>query len=187
MDDTTLQQKKQALIQQLDDAREQMRAVLYRVGLNLEIYPTWTIKHILAHLSGWDEACIATIEAFLNGDQFATPAARGVDFYNAHSVETRQELDFDHIRREYEFTRTQYKTLLERLPAEKIDEVVVLPWGERAPIARLITAFADHEAGHAVEIAEIVNKVDAEKAASAPVQDNSATIEAKEENTSETH
>ena len=44
--------EKTHLIQQLDEARAKMRAVLVDIDLRMEIYPGWTIKHVLAYLSG---------------------------------------------------------------------------------------------------------------------------------------
>ncbi len=155
------QPAKQDLLKELDDAREKTRAVLNRVKPNVEIYPTWTIKQVLAHLSGWDEACIASVEALLNNDEGNMPALRGADYYNAQSVETRQTLDYEQVRRECEITRDQLKAAIQKVPEDRLNEIVALPWGGKAPLSMLISAFASHEAEHADEISGLVDAAEA--------------------------
>lgn len=155
--------EKQALLERLDNAREQLNAVLNRVSVQQEIYPTWTIKQLLAHIAGWDEACIAALEAFLAGEQPGTPALRGINYYNAQSVETRQTLDFDHIRREFEATRAQLKALIASVPDERIRDKFVLPWGGDGDMIQMMNIFIHHEIEHAEEIAVLTTKAEEEQ------------------------
>lgn len=161
MNDQNAKQDKQAVLQSLDKAREHIRSVLNRIKLDMEIYPTWTIKHVLAHLSGWDEACIASVEALLNDNEGEMVALRGADFYNAQSVETRQTLDYEQVRRECEITREQLKKVIDRVPEERMRDVVALPWGGKASLYDLLESFAEHEAEHAVEISALIDEAEA--------------------------
>jgi hypothetical protein len=145
-------EKRMRLIQQLDKARQEMRTVLVDIDTQMEIYPSWTIKHVLAHITGWDDVTIAALRAHAVGEEPATPAVRGIDFYNAQTVAEREALSYDHIVKEWELAREQLKAVLEEMPAEKFEETLVFPWGPRGTIAQIVAIFADHEEEHAEEI-----------------------------------
>jgi hypothetical protein len=146
------------LIQQLAQAREKMRAVLADVDTQMEIYPRWTIKHVLAHIAGWDDACIASLRAHVAGDEPGAPAARGIDFYNAQSVETREPLSYDQVVKEWELARGQLETIIHEMPPEKFKERLLFPWGPTGTIARLVAIFAEHEEEHAEEIRKLITR-----------------------------
>jgi uncharacterized protein (TIGR03083 family) len=151
-------EEKERLIRQLDEAREAMRAVLADIDPTLEVYPTWTIKHVLAHITGWDDACISSLRAHAGGNEPPTPAVEGINAYNAQSVATRQALDYRQVVKEWEAARAQLKTVLNEMPPDKFQEPLLFPWGPRGKIARLIAIFAGHEKEHAQEIQELKAK-----------------------------
>jgi len=86
-----------SLIRRLDHARQNMRMTLVDLDPNVELYPAWTIKHILAHIAGWDDATTSSLRAHAGGREPPTPAASGIDEYNAHSVETREVLNYRQV------------------------------------------------------------------------------------------
>ena len=53
------------LLHRLDETRETIEKILPTIDPTLEIYPGWTIKDMLAHMTGWDDATIAALKAFL--------------------------------------------------------------------------------------------------------------------------
>ena len=59
--------EKAKLIQQLDEARAKMRAVLEGIDTRVEIYPTWTIKEVLAHIAGWDDVSASSLRLHAGG------------------------------------------------------------------------------------------------------------------------
>jgi hypothetical protein len=144
------------LIEQLDRARQMMREVVVEIDPNMEIYEGWTIKHLVAHITGWDDSTIASLEAHIAGDAPATPAARGIDYYNSQTVETRQSLDLDHVLREWDFTREQLKQLILEMPDDKFEQTLVVAWGSTGTVKELVDIFAEHEQEHALEIKEIM-------------------------------
>jgi hypothetical protein len=150
------QSDKALLIERLDESRSKLQAILNQIDLQQEIYPTWTIKHLLAHISGWDEACIAAIQAFLGGTEPGTPAVKGIDFYNAQSVETRQYLPYEHVRKEWEATRETFKSLIHQVPDGQIHDDLLTPWGTHSSVIKMVEIFVYHEAQHAKEIEELI-------------------------------
>jgi len=143
------------LIQQLDEARAKMRAVLVDMDTQMEIYPDWTVKQVLAHITGWDDAIIASLRAHAGGDEPGTPASRGIDFYNAQSVAERKALAYDQVVKEWELAREQLKTAIKEMPAERLEEPLLFPWGQVGTIAQLVAIFAHHEEEHAGDIRKV--------------------------------
>jgi hypothetical protein len=156
MEEITMEEKAR-LIQQLDQARETMRAALADVDTQMEIYPTWTIKHVLAHITGWDEATSSSLRAHARGEEPATPAARGIDFYNAQSVATRESLSYEQTFKEWKLAREELKAAINEMPEEIFNEPLLLPWGAIGTIAQVVAIFVDHEEEHAREIQELVS------------------------------
>ncbi len=150
--------EKSRLIERLDQARATMRAVLAIVDTHRSIYPDWTIKEVLAHIAGWDDASAASLRAHALGNEPATPAARGIDYYNAESVSTRETLDYDHVVKEWEMAREELKAAINDMPPDKLNQSMLFPWGDTGTIAQLVAIFAGHEKEHAKEIRELVEQ-----------------------------
>jgi len=148
-------EEKERLIQQLDTARAKMQAVIKDIDLHMEIYAGWTIKHVLAHIAGWDDATASSLRAHAGGDDPATPAVRGIDFYNAQSVATREALTYDHIVKEWMLAREQLKAAITDMPPEKLGQPLLLPWGDTGTTAQVVAIFASHEEEHAEENQQI--------------------------------
>ncbi len=146
------------LIDILVRSRAKMIAHLDVIDKNRKIYPLWTIREMLAHLSGWDDAVIAYLHSLEEGEIPATPAARGIDYYNAETVATREGLDYDHIYREYIETRKTLLKLMENVPEEKISMEYILPWGDRGNLIDMINTFGPHEEEHADDIEKIIHE-----------------------------
>jgi hypothetical protein len=133
-----------------------MRAVVAEIDPRLEIYQGWTIKHVLAHIAGWDDAVIASLRAHLGGQEPGTPAAQGIDFYNAQSVATREALDLEHVIREWELSRDTLTSMVAEMPEAKFQEEFLFPWGERGTVPYLVAIFVHHEREHVGEIRQVM-------------------------------
>jgi hypothetical protein len=150
--------KRDELIGILEHSRAQMLALLTEIDKNRKIYPLWTIREMLAHLTGWDDAVIAFIQSLMAGDIPATPASRGVDYYNAETVATREGLDYDHIYREFIETRKEVLSLLQAVPEDKITAHYILPWGDPGTLVDIINIFGPHEEEHAKDIEKLITQ-----------------------------
>lgn len=143
---------KSALIQRLDEARHNLESVLLRVDKNKQIYPNWTLKQMLDHIAGWDDAVIASLRAHVDGQVPGTPAERGVDYYNEQTVDSRESLDYDHTYREWQASRLLLKQMIRTAPDEKLAQPFVVPWGSTGTISEVIEIFAGHEEEHTADI-----------------------------------
>jgi hypothetical protein len=145
-------EEKAALIHDLDEARQKLQAELLDLDEQMPIYPGWTIKHLLAHLIGWDEASTATLRAYAQGLTPPTLAVGSFDDYNAKSVAAGERLSYDLIAKEWELARDQLKAALLDVPDEKIAEPLLFSWGATGTLRELVTIYAGHEVEHAEEL-----------------------------------
>jgi hypothetical protein len=143
-------EKKTQYLERLDAAHANMQAELVDIDVHMEIYPGWTIKHVLAHIAGWDDA--STMRAHANGSESSVLAAEGIDAYNAQSVATRETLAYEQVAREWELAREQLKSAIDEMPPQKLEAELLFPWGRRGTIAQLVAILANHEDEHAHEI-----------------------------------
>ena len=148
--------EKQMLIGQLDQAHATMQKILDEIEPHREIYPPWTFKEILAHIIGWDEVSEMALRAHAKGEEAGTPAARGIDHYNVHSVSTRESLNYDQIVKEWNLAREQFKQAILELPEEKLPETMLFPWGQTGTAAQIVGIMVHHEIEHAEEIANMI-------------------------------
>lgn len=143
---------RESLSGELDEARARLYGLVKDFDPGLEVYPGWTVKELLAHITGWDDLVIAALEAFMANEPMPMAAITGVDPYNARTVSERSNLPLERIRHEFHATRQVLKDTIWRLPAERYSEIANLPWGDRASIADMIRIFSHHEHEHYAEI-----------------------------------
>ena len=144
--------ERQRLVEQLDEAHEKLRAVLVGIDPAMAMSPTWTVKEVVAHIAGWDDATIEMLRAHVTGDPLDAPDWVTIDHYNAQSVETRRPLSYEQTVREWEQTRTQLRAMIEAMPADKVPEPMEFLWGQSGTVAQLVAIMAHHEADHATKV-----------------------------------
>lgn len=151
---------KTSLIQRLDRARAGLESVIPLLDPAKEIYPNWTLKQMLDHIAGWDDAVIASLHAHIDGHTPGTPADRGIDFYNAQTVSTHESLDFEHTTHEFQGSRLLLKQIIRTMTDEKLTESLVVPWGHKGTVSEIIEIFAEHEETHTADIMRRLEKPD---------------------------
>lgn len=145
----------ESLIAKLDAARAQMQMAIEDFDPEREIYPAWTLRHLLSHIVGWEEAAAISLEAHRDDVNPTLRAFRGIDPYNAESVDTRAELSFEQVRREWLSERARVISRLRELPTEKFEQEMLMPWGQTARPEALIAVLYNHEQEHAADIVKI--------------------------------
>ena len=150
---------KEDYIRRYKAARAEMQEILQLAQGNPTIYQPWRMKEVLDHITGWDDAVIASIKSFLAGEVAATPASRGIDAYNADTVSSREAIPYEVTQREWETSRAELLSLMGRMTDEQLHTPFVLPWGSKGTIEDLVEIFTEHEETHAKEIREIIEKV----------------------------
>jgi hypothetical protein len=150
--------RKEDYITRYENARIEMREILKLAQGNPTIYQPWRMKEVLDHITGWDDAVIASIKSFLSGEIPATPASRGIDAYNADTVSSREAIPYEVTQREWETSRSELLGLLQKMTDEQLHTQFVFPWGSHGTIEDLVEIFTEHEETHATEIREIFEK-----------------------------
>ena len=133
------------LIDELDCARAEMIKLIGELEPQDEVYPGWTVKELLAHVTGWDDLVINTLNLHMTGQAPVISINHGIDYYNATTVSEREALPFEQIVKEYHQTREQLRALLRSIPPEVFDQVIILPWGPKGPVSDFIRIFSHHE------------------------------------------
>jgi hypothetical protein len=143
-----------SLIIKMTAARKRLNTALEKVAPQVEIYPTWQIKQIYDHITGWDELVVASIRAYSRGETPAVTVKHGIDQYNAESVLARRVLALEQSRQAYDFTREQVLQALRAMPPEMLTQRFRAPWGGMCTIASVVKIFVSHETEHAKQIEE---------------------------------
>ncbi|MEP7133601.1 MAG: DinB family protein [Chloroflexota bacterium] len=149
---------KETYIKRYETARAELREILKLAQGNPQIYSPWRMKEVLDHITGWDDAVIASIKSFLVGDVPATPASRGIDAYNLETVASREAIPYEVTQREWEASRAELLKLLGKMTDEQLHTQFGFPWGDSGTIEDLVEIFTEHEETHAKEIREIIEK-----------------------------
>ena len=132
----------------LERSHSQWENLLPHVNPAQELYPGWTIRQLLAHLTGWDENTLATLTAHQNPKAPHAPEANDFDEFNARAVSSREALDLNAVLQEWRTTRLKLVSLLREMPEESYRTTLITSWGERLSVPGLIQVFIDHEASH---------------------------------------
>lgn len=152
-----MKEKHEVLLQKLEQSRITMEELLATVLLEREIYPGWTKKELVAHLTGWEEASLGSLQATFSGDPPSVPVAyRGPDYYNEQSVIERAELTYEQILREWQSTRQQVVEILRAMAPEQLMTTLIFPWGQEGRVIDEINSLLGHEQQHIHEIREII-------------------------------
>jgi hypothetical protein len=149
---------KEKLIDWLEESHQNIEQLVKQIDRKQEIYPGWTIREILAHFTGWDDAVVASLKSHAAGDVPTVVAPRGPNVYNAATVSEREALSFEHIYQEWQHTHEQLKIVIRDLPPDKMDEDIVFPWGQTGNVEDLVIGLTtEHEVSHAKDIETTIN------------------------------
>jgi hypothetical protein len=146
--------KRDFLLQPLDETRLQIEEIIPKIDPAKEIYPGWTIRQMLAHITGWDDASIDALRAHALGRSPSIPAIHSLDEYNNLTVTSHKDLNFDQILKEWRLKRLVLRDIIKQLPEEKILEPIAVPWGKKTTLPKLLDIFSHHEKEHTQDVNE---------------------------------
>jgi hypothetical protein len=146
------------LIQLLNEARREMHASLALVDTTQEVYPDWSLREMLAHISGWDQVTRKGIEAYLRGGKPFVLPPQGFDQTNAEMATTREGLSSQQVLEDCEQERASLIRAIRQIPAEHFSSTLTFPWGSEGTMLEMIEIIAEHEEHHARELAALVEQ-----------------------------
>lgn len=149
-----LDRKKERLIHMMDESRQQIMAAAERAGGDLVVYQDtgWRVKDLLAHVLVWAQEAVLSIQAALEGGEYALPQPHSDDEYNARRCREYWDHPVEQTRVELAANRDRLIAVLQATPADRFEETMLLPWGERNTLRHLLDEIAKHEHEHAAEI-----------------------------------
>ena len=152
-----METKIDALIAKMEQSRTRLNTALDKVTPQAEIYPSWKLKQVLDHITGWDELVISSLRAYQRGE---TPArsVNTIDQYNAGSVADRRALTLEESRQAFKSIRQEVIHNLQELPPDMLTQRFKAPWGGLCTISSIVKIFVSHEQEHAKQIEEILEK-----------------------------
>jgi hypothetical protein len=143
-----------SLLHRLEETRIKMEELLPNINPEKEVYPGWTIKHLLTHITGLDDASIDALRAHELGRLPSIPAIHSLDKYNELTVSSRADLTYEQILKEWRIKRQVLREIIEQLPEDKFIEPVIVPWGKQTTVSKLVDIFYRHEKEHAHDLNE---------------------------------
>ncbi len=143
---------RKVLLQLMDDTRAKIEGLLPQIDNSKEIYPGWTIRELLAHVTGWDEVSIDTLRAHSNDQIFSGRKIRNLNQFNANSISARAGLEFIQILEEWRSTRQVLRKLIEEFPEKKFNSPFPVPWGGKSTLTDMMEMFCEHEESHTQDV-----------------------------------
>jgi hypothetical protein len=152
-------EEREDLLQLMDISRQEIEEMFALTSQEREIYPGWTKKEILAHLTGWEDGSLQSVKAMLAGAPPAVPAAiRGPDYYNEQSVLERAELGYEKIVGEWRLARREFCNLVRTMTPEQFATQLVFPWGMEGTVTDAMFGLLGHEQEHARQIRTLLEQ-----------------------------
>jgi len=144
------------LLERLTRARADLLAAIDGLdGMQMTTLPVagaWTIKDILAHLSGWSAWDLSAIEGILAGRHRDFSSVQDVDSFNAQLVAERRDWAVDEILAEMRDIRSALHELLARMPGEELFRAGPFEGPYWESLAGLLRVAWEHEEEHAEHI-----------------------------------
>ena len=137
--------EREELIRELDKSRGILLELLADIPPDIEIYPGWTLRQFYAHLTGWDDVVTMALREHAAGRVPAAPTVSGINAYNAESIHTRETLNYEHIVDEWKVAREQLRAAIRDFSPERLNELLVFPWGSRGSVRQMVEVLVEHE------------------------------------------
>jgi hypothetical protein len=144
------------MILKMERARAQLNSAVDKVIPITEIYPTWKVKQLMDHITGWDQLVYVTLLAYSQGDDPVMKVSDGIDHFNAESVSARKDISLEQSRQDYDSARRNVIQILRQLPAEMLTKRYPAPWGGTCTVAGIVGIFVEHEQEHARQIEVVI-------------------------------
>lgn len=137
-----------ALLSEIDQIRTDMGGVVQEIASDLMIYPGWTIKELISHITAWEIVIHKAIQAFLAGDPPYFLQEQDFDIFNQEAVDYRSSWTMDQVLQEWKDVREELKKTIQELRETDLPVEMVLPWGSERTVSELIEIIGEHEGEH---------------------------------------
>ena len=139
-------------LENLKSSHRKLEELLSHINPQQEVYPGWTIREILAHITGWDEVVLDAIHSHILLKEISYPYSNDLDAFNVISIQKREGLTLELITKEWRFTRDVLIKLIEQMAEDKYSSPFSGPWNRKTKIEKVLLILSEHELDHAEDI-----------------------------------
>ena len=143
------------LLSEIDQIRIEMGQVVQKIDTSLTIYPGWTIKEMIAHITAWEIVIHKAIQTYLAGEPPYFLHEQDFDIFNEEVVNFRASWSLEKVLQEWKEVREDLKKSIQKLKETDLEVEMVLPWGSERTVAELIEIIGEHEGEHMKDIIKI--------------------------------
>ncbi len=136
------------LLTDLDHIRTEMGEVVKMVDKSLIIYPGWTIKEMIGHITAWEIVIDKALIAYQKGDPPYFLHEQDFDVFNKEAVNHRGNWTLEKVLQEWKEVRAAVIKTIQKLKETDLTVEMVLPWGSERTVAELIEIIGEHESEH---------------------------------------
>jgi len=136
------------LLAEIDQVRTDMGNVVQEIDTKLMIYPGWTIKEMIAHITAWEIVIHKALQAYMAGDPPYFLREQDFDIFNEQAVDFRAVWSMEQVLQEWKDVRGDLKKTIHKLKETDLPVEMVLPWGSERTVAELIEIIGEHEGEH---------------------------------------
>ncbi len=136
------------LLAEIDQVRTNMGNVVQEIDTKLMIYPGWTIKEMIAHITAWEIVIHKALQAYMAGDPPYFLREQDFDIFNEQAVDFRASWSMEQVLQEWKDVREDLKKTIHKLKETDLTVEMVLPWGSERTVAELIEIIGEHEGEH---------------------------------------
>jgi len=136
------------LLAEIDQVRTDMGKVVQEIDTKLMIYPGWTIKEMIAHITAWEIVIHKAFQAYMAGDPPYFLREQDFDIFNEEAVDFRASWSMEQVLKEWRDVREELKKTIQKLKETDLPVEMVLPWGSERIVAELIEIIGEHEGEH---------------------------------------
>jgi len=136
------------LLAEIDQVRTDMGKVVQEIDTKLMIYPGWTIKEMIAHITAWEVVIHKAFQAYIAGDPPYFLREQDFDIFNEEAVNFRASWSMEQVFQEWRDVRKDLIKTIQKLKETDLPVEMVLPWGSERTVAELIEIIGEHEGEH---------------------------------------
>lgn len=136
------------LIKEIGQVRKDMMEIVERIDPQRVIYPGWSIKEMIGHITAWEVVIEKTLALYINGDPPYFLREQDFDIFNQEAVDHRSAWSLEQVIQEWKKIRAGLIKTIQMLKEEDLQVEIVLPWGSERTVAELIEIAGEHESEH---------------------------------------
>ena len=146
-----------ALIDEIGGIRAELEDAARRIDPGNVIYPGWTIKEVIGHITAWEIVIDKALKAYLKGDPPYFLHEQDFDLFNQEVVDFRGDWSLEEVFKEWNAVRDELIKTIRKFKIDDLDVEMVLPWGSERTVTELIEIAGEHESEHMEDVKRVAS------------------------------